>query len=388
LPLLVIDLVKGQSNFSWQRERKMDKIKTLLQRPLIAGLVGLVVGLIIGLPILGWGVWPVKWKDADASFLREDLKKQYLCMVVDSYKVSQNVEVARARIDSLGLDVASSPYMFDTLQSAGCSYSSGSPEVVALKSALLSGTTGGDTAGGTVTTQVPLPTTTVAKPKNSKSSTLLLSLLCALFLIIGGALIYIFFLRKRKKTGDAGTEVVEGEEDYLVEEEQDLQGTDRTQGGESRVVPGSVTPASNSASPAAHFMTTYVIGDDLYDDSFSIDDQSGAFLGECGVGISDTIGVGDPKKVTAFEVWLFDKNDIQTVTKVLMSSHAMNDPMIRQRLASKGEPVLIEPGQQILLETATLQLEARVIELVYGQGALPTSSFFERLTLEIAVWPK
>ncbi len=366
----------------------MDKIKTLLQRPLIAGLVGLVVGLIIGLPILGWGVWPVKWKDADASFLREDLKKQYLCMVVDSYKVNQNVEVARARIDSLGLDVASSPYMFDTLQSAGCAYSSGSPEVVALKSALLSGTTGGDTTGGTVTTQVPLPTTTAAKPKNSKSSTLLLSLLCALFLIIGGALIYIFFLRKRKKPGEPGSEVVEGEEDYLVEEEQALQGTDSMQAGESRVVPGAVAPASSSANPAAHFMTTYVIGDDLYDDSFSIDDQSGAFLGECGVGISDTIGVGDPKKVTAFEVWLFDKNDIQTVTKVLMSSHAMNDPMIRQRLASKGEPVLIEPGQQILLETATLQLEARVIELVYGQGALPTSSFFERLTLEIAVWPK
>jgi hypothetical protein len=44
--------------------------------------------------------------------------------------------------------------------------------------------------------------------------------------------------------------------------------------------------------------------------------------GECGVGISETIGVGDPKKVTAFEVWLFDKNDIQTVTKVLMSAHA------------------------------------------------------------------
>lgn len=366
----------------------MDKIKTLLQRPLIAGLVGLVVGLIIGLPVLGWGVWPVKWKDADASFLREDLKKQYLCMVVDSYKVNQNVGVARARIDSLGLDVASSPYMFDTLQSAGCSYSSGSPEVVALKSALLSGTTGGEPTGGTITTQVPLPTTAAAKPKNSKSSSLLLSLLCALFLIIGGALIYIFFLRKRKKPGESGTEVVEGEEDYLVEEDQSLQGTGDIQEGESRVIPGAATPASGSASPAAHFMTTYVIGDDLYDDSFSIDDQSGAFLGECGVGISDTIGVGDPKKVTAFEVWLFDKNDIQTVTKVLMSSHAMNDPMIRQRLASKGEPVLIEPGQQILLETATLQLEARVIELVYGQGALPTSSFFERLTLEIAVWPK
>ena len=83
----------------------MDKIKTLLQRPLTAGLVGLAIGLIIGLPILGWGVWPVKWKDADASYLREDLKKQYLCMVVDSYKVNQNAPVAKARIDSLGLDV-------------------------------------------------------------------------------------------------------------------------------------------------------------------------------------------------------------------------------------------------------------------------------------------
>jgi uncharacterized membrane protein affecting hemolysin expression len=97
---------------------------------------------------------------------------------------------------------------------------------------------------------------------------------------------------------------------------------------------------------------------------------------------------GDPKKVTAFEVWLFDKNDIQTVTKVLMSSHAINDAAIRQRLASKGEPVLVEPGQKILLETATLQLEAHVIEMVYGQGALPSGSFFERMTLELAVYPK
>ena len=72
----------------------MDKIKTLLQRPLTAGLVGLAIGLIIGLPILGWGLWPVKWKDADASYLRDDLKKQYLCMVIDSYKVNQNAPVA------------------------------------------------------------------------------------------------------------------------------------------------------------------------------------------------------------------------------------------------------------------------------------------------------
>ena len=83
--------------------------------------------------------------------------------------------------------------------------------------------------------------------------------------------------------------------------------------------------AQGAAPPVAQYVTTYVIGDDLFDDSFSIDSPSGEFLGECGVGISETIGVGDPKKVTAFEVWMFDKNDIRTVTKVIMSEHAFRD---------------------------------------------------------------
>ncbi|MFN2304059.1 MAG: hypothetical protein ACK2TV_10045 [Anaerolineales bacterium] len=140
--------------------------------------------------------------------------------------------------------------------------------------------------------------------------------------------------------------------------------------------------------PTAQFMTTYMLGDDLYDDSFSIDAPTGEFLGECGVGISETVGVGEPKRVTAFEIWLFDKNDIQTVTKVIMSAHAHEDEKIRIHLESKGEPILAEPGKQILLETATLQLEARIVDMEYGEGAAPDQSFFQRLTLELAVWPK
>lgn len=369
------------------RSSYMDKIKTLLARPLITGILGLVVGLIIGLPLLGWWLVPVRWKDVDASYLRPDLKAQYLCMVVDSYKVNRDPSLAAARIDSLGMNLQTSPFMLDTLQTGGCNYQPGDADILELKSALLAGASAPQTVGTQApitegTNPVALPTaasTTTTKPA-SKTNVVLISLLCALFLLVGGALVYIIFIRNRKKGKvDAGTEM---EEDYMENEPSSY--ADQTM--PSKTVPASgVQPASG---PAAHFMTTYVIGDDLYDDSFSIDAQTGEFLGECGVGISDTIGVGDPKKVTAFEVWLFDKNDIQTVTKVLMSSHAMNDPAIRQRLASKGEPLQIEAGQQILLETATLQLEARVIELVYGQGALPQGSFFERLTLEIAVWPK
>jgi len=142
------------------------------------------------------------------------------------------------------------------------------------------------------------------------------------------------------------------------------------------------------APPITQNMTTYVLGDDLYDESFSIDTASGDFLGEYGVGVSETIGVGEPKKVTALEIWLFDKNDIKTATKVLMSAHAYADPGIRGRLEAKGELIEIQPQKQIMLETETVQLLATVVDLQYGDGAMPEKSYFERVTLELAIWRK
>jgi hypothetical protein len=198
---------------------------------------------------------------------------------------------------------------------------------------------------------------------------ILLVVFCVITLIVGAALLYLLVLRKRP----GGTSLFPAAR-KAAEVNKATERTDFAVEGQEP--------------PVAQFMTTYMLGDDLYDDSFSIDSPSGEFLGECGVGIAETIGVGDPKKVTAFEVWLFDKNDIQTVTKVLMSEHAFGDAAISQRLASKGEPVVVEPGQHILLETQTLTLEARVVDMNYGQGALPAGSFFERLTLELAIWPK
>lgn len=146
--------------------------------------------------------------------------------------------------------------------------------------------------------------------------------------------------------------------------------------------------AIGEAEPISRYTSTYILGDDLYDDSFSIETDAGAFLGECGSGISETIGVGDPKKVTASEVWLFDKNDIRTVTKVLMSEHAFNDQALRTKLAPKGEAVLATPGGTITLQTQTLRVQVKIMDLQYGEGSLPPNSFFERLIVEIAAWPK
>lgn len=140
--------------------------------------------------------------------------------------------------------------------------------------------------------------------------------------------------------------------------------------------------------PIVQFMTTYLHGDDLYDDSFSIETSSGEFLGETGVGISETIGASEQKNVSAFEIWLFDKNDIRTVTKVLMSDHAYNDDTIRAKLAPKGEAMLAKVGDRLILDTATLRIQARLVDFSYGSGPLPPNSFFERITIELAAWKR
>jgi hypothetical protein len=138
--------------------------------------------------------------------------------------------------------------------------------------------------------------------------------------------------------------------------------------------------------PLVQFVTTYAHGDDRYDPSLSIESETGEFLGECGVGVAHATAGDGAERATAFEVWLFDINDIHTVTKVLVSDHAYGDEAFRAELASKGELVLARPGQVIELGTATLRARARVVERSYLAHKLAADRFFGRLTVELAVW--
>jgi hypothetical protein len=317
----------------------------------VAAALGFVVGLFIGLVILGWGLWPVHWTNADPSSLRTDLQEDYLRMTIDSFISHPVNELALKRYQALGVD---GPAVFERIKA-------GYPD----QNAIL-------VFSKAIQVTSPISTTTPAGVQTPAKSSALKS-----YLIIGGALIlfailgyaiYKYLIPLIRHTSFESSTNKPRDITNLTEM------TDYSTKGEEQ--------------PIAQFMTTYVLGDDLFDDSFSIDSPSGEFLGECGIGISETIGVGEPKKVTAFEVWLFDKNDIQTVTKVLMSSRAFNDVATFQRLQAKGEPFMVERGKQIVLETAALQLVATASDMEYGQGALPEDSYFERLTLEIAVWPK
>lgn len=148
--------------------------------------------------------------------------------------------------------------------------------------------------------------------------------------------------------------------------------------------------ASELGVPMMQRMSTFILGHGNYDDSFSIEDAQERFLGECGASIAETIGSGDPSKPTALEVWLFDKDDFsRTITTVFASQYAASDPSFSTRLAGRGDVILAQPGATASLETATLRLQARVVDIQYGADpSLPAQSFFQKVTVELAAWRK
>jgi hypothetical protein len=334
----------------------MDSILEQLKKPPIAAAVGALVGLALGL-IIAWGLWPVQIVDTTPATMREDLKVDYLRMVIDSFQVNADPNAAIRRWNDLGASAE------EVLGKIKADYQNQNPLVVdAFESVII------QAQGNVAQPGAELPGGETATPSSSS----FLLVIVAVVLIFAVAVALFFYWRRfgfgRRGSGDVTPQ---------MQAQQFARSTERTD-----------FQSMGLAQPITQTMTTYVLGDDLYDESFSIDSPAGEFLGEYGVGVSETIGVGDPKKVTAFEVWLFDKNDIKTATKVLMSAHAFNDTAISQRLEAKGELVLLEPHKQILLETATLQLLATVADVEYGNGPLPADSYFDRLTLELAVWPK
>jgi hypothetical protein len=343
----------------------MDAIRERIKNPIVMGVIGFVLGLVIGWFAIGWGIWPVNWTDATPNELSYEWKVEFLRSAIQAYGQNGNTTEALARYTSLGAD-AQQAINTVAQDPKGLSNDLLSDFSNVVAAAAPGPATGPATGPASVTT----PEATTSAPAAKKSALpILLVALCLLILVLVAFLAYMFFFRKRLAGGGQ-----QASPEEIAEARRQAGYTDYTTKG--------------AEPPIGQFMASYKMGDDLFDDSFSIDSASGEFLGECGVGISETIGVGDHKKVTAFEVWLFDKNDIQTVTKVLMSAHAFNDGTIRQRLEAKGEPVLVESGIETVLETQTLQLVARVADMGYGDSSMPEESYFDHVLLELSVWSK
>ena len=325
-----------------------ENFKKGFNNPPIMAVVGIVIGIILGL-LYGWVISPVEFVDGSIMQLREDLQSDFLRMAIDSYALNQDAALAEERYDRLGEEA--STYLSEVeFNPSGQLVSDidSFRDVVEL-------------------TYLTDPLEEVVPEETSGNNLLKWALLITI--VLATALIVRYFLGRRA-SGNAAPKTA-------VSMAQEITSKIDTTNFDDR-----------EGSPPMHqFVTTYVLGDNLFDDSFSIESAAGEFLGECGVGISEAIGVGEPKRVTAFEVWLFDQNDIKTVTKVLMSGHAFYDEVIRSELEKKGEPVLADPGVEFVLATNNLRVIGRVMDMGYGEGPLPEESFFDRLSIELSVWP-
>ncbi|MCD6518541.1 MAG: hypothetical protein J7M05_01260, partial [Anaerolineae bacterium] len=134
------------------------------------------------------------------------------------------------------------------------------------------------------------------------------------------------------------------------------------------------------------FEAEYQYGDDDFDLAFTIE-AAGEFLGECGLSVCDVLEVPEEggQKVDAFEVWLFDKDDVETVSKVLVSPYVYQDEALNVELGARGELVVAQPGAAFSLETKNLQLSVTVEEAEYLQDEEIPESAFAKLRVEFLV---
>jgi len=331
------------------------------RRSLVIGLVvGLVLGLLLGM-LLFWGLFPVKWTDAHSYDMAPEGRAEFMGLVAESYELNRDPAEASAYLANWTPEekqqaVADAVTMYQQ---------QGQPDKVQAVEDLA----------------LVLGISLEATPTPEEPPGVLERARIPCLVFFGVLLVLVL--------GWIGLRVASKQR--------------REASVPSPVVAPAAAPVSAAPPPApldeewegvsqpplGHFFTTYQLGEDTYDESFSIETAMNEFLGECGVGISETIGEGEPDKVTAFEVWLFDKSDIRTVTKVVMSDFAYHDKALRERLAAKGEAILAERDAPFTLETSGLQVRVNITDLSYGEaGDLPPQSFFGKLTVELVALPK
>ncbi len=335
----------------------MDRVKDLLQRSIwIAPLIGLIAGLALGL-LIGWVIAPVSYQ----------LNADDVAAIADSYAANKDLTLARARLTPLSKD--DQTRLLSELvreRTANKKPPEELERIHALAQAVGVTIRPASTAATPAATRAP---TTGASPSAGFNLGSLLPIL-AITAIAGAILIAGILLVPR-----------------LLPE---LRARRATR------APAAAQPASASAAaksfaaapPRAgglgRYVAAYALGTDNFDTSFSLETPRQEFLGECGMGVSETIGEGKPDKIAAFDVWLFDKGDVRTVTLVLMSEYAFNDPTLHGKLASKGDAVLAEKGKTLRLETQSLAVDAQIVELVYASNPnVAVNSHFQKLTVEM-----
>ena len=337
----------------------------LVGRLLVGVVIGLIVGVLIGL-LIGWVLWPVEYEQAYTHQLVDEEKQQYVAAVVDSYTLNKQLDVAQQRLSSWTVEEKVSELSKLHAEYQAQNRTQEAEQVVALATELQR-VEGWDpqvvdqiTSGVAAPTPADVPTASAPGAQAQIPGVLNLRTLglCGFLLLLGGLLVLGLVLLRQRRYRE-------------------------------QVVGAEAEPAWTGTGPPPLLQKTssYVLGMDNFDESFAIETEDNEWLGECGMGISEALDEGTPRRVAAFEVWLFDKPNTRTVTKVLMSDFANSNEALRNKLSSRGEPILAAPGGTFILETPALTVKAQIVEMEYGEGT-PAFGYFKSLKVALTAQPR
>jgi hypothetical protein len=364
----------------------------------VGGIAGLIIGLLIGWLLIGWVLWPVQYVgDAYTYELNEADKLDYLAALVDSYNLTGRLDVVQQRLNRWTTEekVGGLARLFAGYQVEGRmpeaervtdlagelqraegwdlevvrqeatavaqKYADEGAQAKAAAVTVFAGEMGATGVATPIASPAPTAVGTEAEVPALGNVGLLVRV-CGVLLLLIVLVLAVLILRSRGRRPRGRAVVREPE--------------------------AQIEPLRPSGpQPLLQKMSSYKLGMDNFDESFAIETEDDEWLGECGMGISESAGDGTPRRVAAFEVWLFDKINTRTVTKVLVSDFANSNEMLRNKLSTRGEPVLATPGQSFTLETPALRVEARVAEMAYGAGT-PAFGYFENLKVSLSVYRK
>ena len=384
-------------------------------RPLLVGVLGFLVGFLVGWLLMGWAIWPVQYVGDVYSYeLNAAEKEQYVAAVADSYSVTGQINVVRQRfnawtteekIGALARLFAEDQAQGKMVEAAKVAEMAGqlrqlegwTPAVVSQVASQVAAqytqkgaldraqyvaafATGLVGAAPGATPAVVAPASTAAPAVAPQAQIplvgdldLVLRVCGALLVILVVVAIVVFLIARRRAASKP---------------------TARERAAAEWTGAGPV--------PLMQWKSSYALGMDNFDQSSGIEAEDERYLGDVGIGIAQ-MGVLDPKetprRVMAFEMWLFDKGrgtlKTTTVTKVLLSDFAYQNEIVRKKLVSRGEgealePVLATPGATFTLETDFLVAEARVSEMEYGDAAppIPALSYFKNLVVNFDIRQK
>jgi hypothetical protein len=407
--------------------------------PLIAFLVGLLVGWLV----IGWGIWPVTWKNTLPRDLRAAERQGYLTMVAESLTADGDTALAQERVASWSPeDLAKDLTQLQTRLAREDALQS--EQVKALANAL-----GVDLAGAGT------EQSTAAQPAAGLMGGFQWRRVCttalwALLVLAGIAAIVFLYRRWRasqvhepvpairptpkeaftwdavddhtpaqiaeeaKSTwpaADAGggstsrSSLPPWDEREAAPEDEEIFRPPPRATGQPAESAGRGAPVGAAAGVAAgagraaaapvpsgaltkmtEVRALYQMGESDYDEAFDIKDSAGAYIGECGVALVDPVGRGHDQ-AAALQVWLWDKNDPDTKVKVLMGEGAYRDTVLRDQLAKDHLSLSVKPGAVFELDSYNLLLRGTVEKLDYAELE-PAYGVFAELQLLLQVFRK